>query len=1109
MGRFCMTSSLVARCVRILVGGLVLAAGICHAQDLHPEFVPQMAGLGVDSLGFSSDGRYLYWDGGHTCYVWDIDSAMLVRQSRLHIGRTLHFLPFKNRPGAISTTEGGEVAVYDALLNKKRSVQLEPIGAAALNSDESLVAVRTTKFLYLLDLNLKIVRKRAIDWKREKCEVAWAPDGKALATIAGGFIKIIKAADLAELSTSTNSAGSVRKAEFVSNTELLVQPRSAGSLVLIDRKGKLIRKLDIHGNAVQQWGLSPDRKQIVTGSFDNTAKVSDVATGKVRWTLSGKTLGSRSLAVATWSPDGKRVAVGDNLGRVFIYDGKTYRQQNALVGTARALESVVVTPDGNTLIAGFHDGGLQAWDLQLFRPLWGFTPDVAKSNELGVGPISLTKDGSRFSVVLAPMVRNYVSESKPSNSFVQVYSSRDGQLVWSHEFTRGIVAATFDAAGKGVYVGGSGGTDQASADLPLEHWDFEKGRLPIKGPASVGGFTTISAMALHASGAFLAIGVAFPLNEDSDSGLAMLWNLQRDAAAVRYDMTHDLDEMTVSLDWSSDGLLATGGIVRTAGIWEPTGKLLQKLDHGFTVASVAFAPSGNYLLTGGGSLAHLWDVHSGLKVRTMSGHTGNIFASAFAPDGKTMITAAQDGTIRFWDTSGAEKARILALGPEDWAVALPNGYYMASARAAQKIAFVLDGKPYRFDQFDFLLNRPDKVLGAVANLDPKLLTLYQQAALKRLANAGVREGEFLTSLLPSIEVSGTPKVVNGQASLTVSAHAAAGDKVREILVRSNGVLVDQVPVAGEEPHNLESIPLKPGANTIQVSAVSVKGYESLRRAFSVTVSAPSYAPELYVVAVGVSNYHDPALKLNYAHKDAEDIAEAFSSFSQYGKVHTLVLPEQQATRTGIEECAKFIGGARPGDTVVLFFAGHGILMQNGAYYFATVDSELSSIETRALPFSSIEKLIGSTPAMNRLVLLDTCHSGASDKTEQKPGADASMGEGQRTITGAPMLTTGEAFELSRQLFADFGSRVGATVLAASSGYGVSMEARATQNGFFTGAWLEVLRSPAACGLPVHGKLALSDVESFVQRRVLALSEGRQRIELRSVNLFSDPLIRLN
>jgi WD40 repeat protein len=75
--------------------------------------------------------------------------------------------------------------------------------------------------------------------------------------------------------------------------------------------------------------------------------------------------------------------------------------------------------------------------------------------------------------------------------------------------------------------------------------------------------------------------------------------------------------------------------------------------HAGDVWSVAFAPDGKALASGGGDWdqpgeVKLWDTAT-WEARARLKHTGEVLCVAFAPDGKRLAAGSWDKTVRLWD----------------------------------------------------------------------------------------------------------------------------------------------------------------------------------------------------------------------------------------------------------------------------------------------------------------------------------------------------------------------------------------------------------------------------------------------------------------------------
>jgi WD40 repeat protein len=129
---------------------------------------------------------------------------------------------------------------------------------------------------------------------------------------------------------------------------------------------------------------------------------------------------------------------------------------------------------------------------------------------------------------------------------------------------------------------------------------------------------------------------------------------------------------------SADEVLPEGVVARLGTYrWRPGG----------AVFALAFMPDGKGIVSAGRDGVSLWETSSGKELRRYEGHRWEVLCLALSPDGKSLATGSSDGTLRLWDVgSGKERKCLLERAGSIAAVAFsPKGKRLAAATTANRI----------------------------------------------------------------------------------------------------------------------------------------------------------------------------------------------------------------------------------------------------------------------------------------------------------------------------------------------------------------------------------------------------------------------------------------
>lgn len=439
-----------------------------------------------------------------------------------------------------------------------------------------------------------------------------------------------------------------------------------------------------HEDAVWDVAFSPDGAHIATTSRDRSVRIWAAATGQETLVLRGHT--GMILSVA-YSPDGKRLATAGDDRTVIVWDAATGEQLMTLSGHTGSVSRATFSGDGRRLVTASGDRTAKVWDANTGQELLTLTGHAG-----GLLDAAFSPDDSRLATASADrtvrvwdaatgeellVLRGHTAEVKG------VAFSPDGTRLATASWDR--TARVWDAAtgrelltlfGHGDWVFdvafSPDGTRLATVgkDGRVKVWDAATGRELL----SLSGHTDrIFNIDFSSDGNRLATASA--------DGTARVWNVSLARELLAWPVSGGGGDVAISPDGK---LLAAGnGDEGTAEVWDAaTGaELLTLVGHTDNVTAITFSPDGTRLATASAdATAKIWDTPTGRLLFTLSSHDNAVNDVAFSPDGFRLATASNDWSVRIWDAATGQILNTLTGGSEARAVAFsPDGARLAAA----------------------------------------------------------------------------------------------------------------------------------------------------------------------------------------------------------------------------------------------------------------------------------------------------------------------------------------------------------------------------------------------------------------------------------------------
>jgi WD40 repeat protein len=493
--------------------------------------------------------------------------------------------------------------------------------------------------------------------------VAWSPDGNKLLTAGGssGFVTLWDLPTSKQLHT-VEYGNPIHSIAFARNGEhICAAAARAGTYIADARDLKTIHAVKETQEDVTAVEFSPDSKRLAAGTAKMTV-VYDVETGK-----SVHKMATAGQAVA-WTPAGSLLTAPAG-GAVVPYGGTDFAPGKALgVGATRM---VVNGPNLFTLVGG----QVTHWDLEKNAVVRTVTVGESAHLSWGTNRPLLVGIGTKSPALVDPVAGKHLATLAGHTDVVAVIGwSTTGKLlatggrdksarVWESPGGKPLrTLADHGGVVTAVAVAGDGKVATGCADKAVRVWGA-KGDQPTQSLA--GHRNTVTAVAWSRDNRTLASG-----STDRD---VILWSADTGKRLRTLEHPSEVQCLAFSPDGSK---LAVGSVDDRLRVYQvSTGKQLHEWEKGGSpqnVSAVVWSADGQFVLAGRGNhTLQYWSLKANRDVQNI-GSMAPLTGVAVPADGKTLVGASLDRSVRFWEgTSGrlrmtlvAEAGQVAAIGAD-------------------------------------------------------------------------------------------------------------------------------------------------------------------------------------------------------------------------------------------------------------------------------------------------------------------------------------------------------------------------------------------------------------------------------------------------------------